>query len=84
MTFAEKLTELIASPETRYRPDLRWWLAEGLNTDETLAKNIREIHDFGFGAAEFLAMPEPGADSSVYGRGSQEWTNDSRLILEPV
>ena len=26
----------------------------------------------GFGAAEFLAMPEPGADSAIYGWGSQE------------
>lgn len=74
--------ELYDEIETRYRPDLRWWLAEGLNTDETLRKNVREISDSGFGAAEFLAMPEPGADSSIYGWGSQEWTNDTRLIID--
>jgi len=78
----EWIEKLIAAPETCYRPDLRWWLAEGLHTDETLRKNVREIYENGFGAAEFLAMPEPGADSSVYGWGSPEWTDDTRLIVE--
>ncbi len=80
--FAQKLHEMYDSIETRYRPDLRWWLAEGLNTDETLKKNVQQIHDSGFGSAEFLAMPEPGADSSIYGWGSEEWTSDTRLIVE--
>lgn len=80
--FAAKMHGLYDEIETRFRPDLRWWLAEGLNTDETLRKNVRQIHDSGFGAAEFLAMPEPSADSSIYGWGSEEWTNDTRLIIE--
>ena len=67
--------------ETVYHPDVRWWLAEGLNTDPTLKKNIQDIHDLGFGAAEFLAMPEPGADSTIYGWGSDEWTSDTQLII---
>ena len=81
-TFAQKLHKVYEKIETCYRPDLRWWLAEGLNTDKTLKKNVQEIHDSGFGAAEFLAMPEPGADSSIYGWGSEEWTSDTRLIVE--
>lgn len=80
--FIQKLHEKYDQIEVQYRPDVRWWLAEGLNTDETLRKNIQEIHDSGFGAAEFLAMPEPGADSKVYGWGSEEWTSDTRLIIE--
>ena len=55
--FARRLHEMYDQIEMRYRPEARWWLAEGLNTDETLKKNIRELYDFGFGAAEFLAMP---------------------------
>ncbi len=78
---AKKLRDMYNEVETQYRPDLRWWLAEGLNTDETLRKNIHEIYDSGFGAAEFLAMPEDGADSSIYGWGSDEWTSDTRLII---
>jgi len=80
--FIEKMQQMYANPEVEYRPDLRWWLAEGFNTDETLRKNVREIYDNGFGAAEFLAMPEPGVDSSIYGWGSDEWTSDTRLIIE--
>ena len=80
--FAHRLHEMYDQIEMRYRPDVRWWLAEGLNTDETLKKNIGELCYFGFGAAEFLAMPEPGADSAIYGWGSDEWTADTRLIIE--
>ncbi|MFV0399291.1 MAG: glycosyl hydrolase [Oscillospiraceae bacterium] len=78
----QKLRKMFDEVETEYRPDLRWWLAEGLNTDETLRKNVKEIYDSGFGSAEFLAMPEPGADSSIYGWGSEEWNSDTRLIVE--
>ena len=80
--FVRRMHEMYDSIETEYKPDLRWWLAEGLNTDETLKKNVEQIAKAGFGATEFLAMPEPGADSSVYGWGSEEWTSDTRLIVE--
>ena len=76
-----ELQNTFAKIETPFRPDVRWWLAEGLNTDPTLKKNIQDIADLGFGAAEFLAMPEPGADSSIYGWGSDEWTADTQLII---
>ena len=81
-SFEKKLHTLYDTIETKYRPDLRWWLAEGLNIDETLRKNVQQIKDSGFGAAEFLAMPEPSADSTIYGWGSEEWTSDTRLIVE--
>ncbi|WP_194928680.1 glycosyl hydrolase [Pseudactinotalea sp. HY158] len=74
--------ELYDEIEAEYRPDVRWWLAEGLNTDETLRKNVQEIADSGFGAAEILAMPDEGADSSIYGWGSDEWNSDQRLVVE--
>lgn len=80
--FARKLEKLYSNIEKEYRPDVRWWLAEGLNTDDTLRKNIQAVSDAGFGAAEFLAMPEAGAEDSIYGWGSQEWNSDSRLIME--
>ncbi|WP_157571170.1 glycosyl hydrolase [Nocardioides insulae] len=81
-SFADRMGTLYGDVETEYRPELRWWLAEGLNTDETLRKNVGQIADMGFGAAEFLAMPEPGADDATYGWGSEEWTHDSRLVIE--
>lgn len=80
--FAQRLESLYEEIETEYRPDVRWWLAEGLHTDETLIKNLQQIYDSGFGAAEVLAMPEPGADPALYGWGSEEWEADCQLIVD--
>ena len=30
----------LAKPEIEYWPEVRWWLAEGLHTDQTLKKDI--------------------------------------------
>ena len=68
-------------PSVEYRPDIRWWLAEGFHTDETLKTEIESLHSAGFGGVEFLAMQEPGADSSVYGWGSEEWVHDSHTVV---
>lgn len=73
--------EQLQNPAPEYRPDVRWWLAEGFHTDETLKKEIRDLFESGFGAIEFLAMEEPGADHSLYGWGSEEWIHDSDLIV---
>lgn len=74
--------EKLQKPDIKYWPDVRWWLAEGLHTDETLKMEISDLHDAGFGAVEFLAMEEPGADSKLYGWGSEEWVHDSHTIVE--
>lgn len=74
--------EKLKNPDIMYRPDVRWWLAEGFHTDETLKNDISLLHDSGFGAVEFLAMEEPGADSKLYGWGAEEWVHDSQVIVE--
>ena len=68
-------------PDKQYRPDVRWWLAEGFHTDQTLKNDIRLLDEAGFGAVEFLAMEEPGADSKLYGWGSEEWVHDSEIVF---
>jgi hypothetical protein len=77
----EWLKKNLAKPEIQYRPELRWWLAEGFHTDETLKKEIRLISEAGFGAIEFLAMDEAGVEHSRYGWGSEEWVHDSRIVM---
>ena len=64
-----KKYEKLQNPGIQYRPDVRWWLAEGFHTDETLKEEIADLEETGFGAVEFLAMEEPGADSKLYGWG---------------
>ncbi len=73
--------EQLKNPDLQYRPDVRWWLAEGFHTDETLKKEIKDLFESGFGAVEFLAMEEPGADHSIYGWGAEEWIHDSDLVV---
>lgn len=72
----------LKTPDKKYRPDIRWWLAEGMHTDVTLKNEMSMLDESGFGAIEFLAMDEPGADSSLYGWGSEEWVHDSQLLVE--
>lgn len=74
--------EKLKRPDVKYRPDVRWWLAEGFHTDRTLKNDISMLDESGFGAVEFLAMEEPGADSALYGWGAEEWVHDSHVIVD--
>src|SRR4051794_22436400 len=76
------LVRLIKNPPIEYRPELRWWLAEGLHTDETLRSEIDAAHRLGFGGMEFLAMDEGAIDHSRYGWGAEEWVHDSQIVVE--
>ena len=78
----EQLKKKIAAPDIQYWPEVRWWLPGGLNTDETLRREVRNLHAKGFGATEFLALPDYGAPNERYGWGSEEWIHDSRVIIE--
>lgn len=72
----------LKKPDIKYWPEVRWWLAEGFHTDQTLKNDVSLIHESGFGAIEFLAMEEPGADSKLYGWGAEEWVHDSQVMVE--
>ena len=73
--------EYLREPEKEYRPDVRWWLAEGMHTDQTLKREMEMLDEMGMGAIEFLAMEEPGADSRQYGWGSEEWVHDTHTLV---
>ena len=81
-TFAGRLHTMYDDPELEYRPELRWWMAEGSHTDETLLEEIESMANDGFGAVEFLAMSVFGSHSELYGWGSEEWVNDTALIIK--
>lgn len=72
----------VADPAIEFRPELRWWLAEGLHTDETLRREIADAHRLGFGGMEFLAMDEGDIDHARYGWGAEEWVHDSHVVVE--
>lgn len=71
----------LADPPIECRPEVRWWLAEGLHTDETLRHEIDTCHRLGFGGMEFLAMDEGEIDHARYGWGAEEWVHDSQVVV---
>ena len=81
-TSLDDLIRLIKHPSIEYRPELRWWLAEGLYTDETLRYEIDTAQRPGFGGMEFLAMDEGNIDHARYGWGAEEWVHDSQTVVE--
>ena len=81
--FIQKMDSLFQDPGMEYRPEARWWLAEGSHTDETLKESIKELYDNGFGAVEFVTLDESAyLDDARYAWGSEEWIHDSHLIME--
>jgi hypothetical protein len=78
----DDVVRLLGDPPIEYRPELRWWLAEGLHTDETLCFEIDTAHRLGFGGMEFLAMDEQAIDHARYGWGAEEWVHDSQIVVE--
>jgi hypothetical protein len=82
MTRWDEIRAALQDPPIEYRPELRWWLAEGLHTDRTLRAEIEAAHRLGFGGMEFLAMDEGEVDHARYGWGSEEWVHDSRIVVE--
>lgn len=82
-SFAESMQQLFQTPQMEYRPEARWWLAEGSHTDETLKESIQELYQSGFGAVEFVTLDESAyLDDATYAWGSEEWVHDSHLIVE--
>ena len=78
----DSLKKALQNPPIECRNEVRWWLAEGLHTDETLRNDIRLLDEAGFGGAEFLAMDEFGADHKRYAWGSEEFTHDTHIIID--
>ena len=81
--FASQIESRFENPSMEQRPAARWWMAEGLHTDETIRESIRELYDYGFGAVEFVTLDESEyLDDATYAWGSEEWIHDSQLVVE--
>lgn len=80
----EGIRSKFAHPPMEARPEVRWWLAEGLHSDATLRREIADVQALGYGGVEFLAMDEAGVDHERYGWGSEEWTHDSEVVVREV
>lgn len=68
-------------PLTEYKPEVRWWLAMGAHTDETIKESVQHIAESGFGGIEFAMLDAPGVDAKSFSYGSEEWLHDVKLII---
>ncbi|MBR5219864.1 MAG: hypothetical protein IKV66_02650, partial [Clostridia bacterium] len=63
------------------RTDVRWWMAAGMHTDETLREELRAMYEAGFSGVELCQLADRTIDETVYGYGGAQWENDVKLIL---
>ena len=80
--FERTLTEQYARPEISARTDVRWWMAAGMHTDETIREELDAMYEAGFGGVELCQLRDKNIDETVYGYGGAQWKNDVRLILD--
>ncbi|MBQ8827754.1 MAG: hypothetical protein IJZ90_01250, partial [Clostridia bacterium] len=81
-SFQSELTKKYSDIEIANKTEVRWWLAQGLHTDETLLEEIQAIYDAGFRGVEICQLTDPGnIDESKYAYGSEEWDHDLKLIM---
>lgn len=80
-SFAQRLSEKYSEPDIKNRTEVRWWMGEGLHTDETLKEEIQAIYDAGFRGFELCQLNDSNVDATKYGYGSEQWNHDFHLVL---
>ena len=79
--FERKIAADYKRPDISARTDLRWWMASGLHTNETITEELRAMRDAGFGGVELCQLADRNINETLYGYGSDQWENDVKLIL---
>ena len=79
--FAAALEARFAQPEIGYRTEVRWWMAEGAHTDETLLEEVQTMYDAGFRGMELCEQVDGSVAEADYGYGSDQWDHDLKLVL---
>ena len=79
--FAASLEALYAQPSREYATEVRWWMAEGAHTDETLLEEVQAIYDGGFRGMELCEQVDTSVSDTDYGYGSDQWDHDLKLVL---
>lgn len=79
--FYNELVEKYADSDIEHRTEVRWWMAEGAHTDQTLEEEIQAMYDAGFRGVELCQLNDSSLDASVYGYGSEQWNHDFHVVL---
>ena len=79
--FYYELVENYADSDIEHRSEVRWWMAEGGHTDETLLEEVQAMYDAGFRGVELCQLNVGKMDAGVYGYGSEQWNHDFHLVM---
>ena len=79
--FAADIESRYAKPSIEDRSEVRWWMAEGAHTDETLLEELHAMYDAGFRGLELCEQNDGTVDEKDYGYGSDQWDHDMRLVM---
>ena len=80
--FYYELVEKYADSDIEHRTEVRWWMAEGAHTDQTLKEEVQAIYNAGFRGIELAQLNETSIDASIYAYGSEQWNHDFKLVLD--
>ncbi len=79
--FYYELAENYADSDIEHRTEVRWWMAEGGHTDETLEEEVQAMYDAGFRGVELCQLSISMLDETVWGYGSEQWNHDFHVVL---
>ncbi|MEE0421703.1 MAG: glycosyl hydrolase [Lachnospiraceae bacterium] len=80
--FQRELEARYAKPDQTNNTELRWWLAQGSHTDETIVEEIKTMHEQGFTGVELCMLDDATIDTEKYAYGSAEAVHDWTLAIE--
>ena len=79
--FYYELVEDYADSDIEHRTEVRWWMAEGGHTDQTLEEEVQAMYDAGFRGVELCQLNVGGMDAAVWGYGSEQWNHDFHVVV---
>jgi len=82
--FAQQLEKKYVDPDRVYSTDVRWWLGEAANTDESLLEEIQALYDAGYRGVELCMQSDSGAPDAQYAYGSPMWTHKWNLMMNKL
>ena len=79
--FSNRLESRFLDPDRIYSTDLRWWLGEAANTDESLLEEVQALYDGGFRGVELAMQGDNAAPDETYAYGSAMWAHKWNLMM---
>ena len=79
--FYYELADRYAESDRQYHTEVRWWMAEGAHTDQTLEEEVQALYDAGFRGVELCQLDVGGLDGTQWGLGSDQWNHDFHLVV---